>query len=601
LSYRRTKFCAVAFPRRAGDANDANEVFDGIWQSSKRCFQTPSWTMVLSGEPESAWAESAGGAQALFLHGEIYESHDHPATALLNRFQMGGADAVAHTHGMFVAIILDKQRDQILFINDRVGARPVYMRQFGAATLFATRLTALPRADLPIDAGMVSCYLANGNSVARHTPYAGLTTMDPASVYCLCAQGIDSKAHWIPMPPPEKQTAPDRVLEGEYAELVERSVRRRLFDAPDVLLALSGGWDSSAVLGALRYGAGAQKVDCFSYCLDTPLPGSDESVAERQAKKASCVHRNYLSYNGDFAANLRYSAHFGEGIAPPLDEADALVPVEAWVTAHQRPALFAGEIYPSQADIAVRDREGAMAAVWIRTLSSIAWLMPFLPARSSQEMQEGYQALRANVMTRVPETYGPRACQDFILTDQRFPHVFMPWREYYWRHLPVREPFIDNELLDFFGRVPTRLRRAKLLHRQACLRRYPDLFTIPRALRANYALDEAQQQRNHEGTVREMIGVPSRLDVLIPAETLIRLLELVVGNVHPNFQAQAATWIRRYVPMAWRLRATHLVDLSHSGMIGVSPAAVLRRLLVLRLALADQRVQFGCGDELKPA
>ena len=65
-------------------------------------------------------------------------------------------------------------------------------------------------------------------------------------------------------------------------------------------LSLSGGYDSTAILGILRYKLHMENVQCFSYIhSNKPSNDGDAYLAHKMANIAGYEHRMVQGYGGD--------------------------------------------------------------------------------------------------------------------------------------------------------------------------------------------------------------------------------------------------------------------------------------------------------------
>src|SRR5690606_13641632 len=132
---------------------------------------------------------------------------------------------------------------------DRLGIKPVYYWQSGAALAFASEIkafAALPGFSASVDPDALADYLAVGYAVAPRTIFAGVSKLPPASLLVWENGRVETRSYWSP------PTDVDHALSaGEWAERIRAELERAVADpmVSDVRLGafLSGGIDSSAV------------------------------------------------------------------------------------------------------------------------------------------------------------------------------------------------------------------------------------------------------------------------------------------------------------------------------------------------------------------
>ncbi|MDI6740097.1 MAG: asparagine synthase (glutamine-hydrolyzing), partial [Candidatus Edwardsbacteria bacterium] len=154
--------------------------------------------------------------------------------------------------GMFAFALWDPYKKRLLLARDRMGIKPLYYHDDGRRIVFASSLTAL-LADRSIDRAVslpaLNDYLALRYVPAPDTAITGVQKLEPGHTLVVSKGGVEKNQYWdIPL----------RLLklsEREARELVSQQLRRSIeshlmSDVP-VAAFLSGGIDSSIVVGAM--------------------------------------------------------------------------------------------------------------------------------------------------------------------------------------------------------------------------------------------------------------------------------------------------------------------------------------------------------------
>jgi asparagine synthase (glutamine-hydrolysing) len=156
---------------------------------------------------------------------------------------------------MFALALYDQQQDQLFLARDRFGEKPFYYTFHNGSLYFASEMKALWAAGVPKSHNMrmVYTYLANdlveNPNDQRETFYEGIFKLKSAH-YCLYSgnQQFNQIAYW--------QLKTDQRLDMSFTdaalklrELLETSVQRRLRSDVPVGTSLSGGLDSSTIVG----------------------------------------------------------------------------------------------------------------------------------------------------------------------------------------------------------------------------------------------------------------------------------------------------------------------------------------------------------------
>jgi len=217
----------------------------------------------------------AGGHQPLSDHtgtlwlvcnGEIYnfrelrrdlEARGHrfksgsDSETLIHLYAEYGDEFVRHVNGMYAFVLWDARRRRLLIGRDRLGIKPIYVRDDGHRLLFASEakaILALPGVETALDPAALQSYLQLGYVPAPQSMFRGIEKVPPASVLVVENGRRTTRRYWnVP-------AAVDRtVAEGEWIERIrarlEESVRMQMVSDVPIGAFLSGGIDSSCVVG----------------------------------------------------------------------------------------------------------------------------------------------------------------------------------------------------------------------------------------------------------------------------------------------------------------------------------------------------------------
>lgn len=173
---------------------------------------------------------------------------------IVHAYEEYGIDCVHKFIGMFAFALWDRKRRQLFIVRDRLGIKPLYYYLDDKRLIFASEIkgiladTSIPR---EIDYKGLNNFFTFGHSVAPNTIYQGIKKLLPGH-YLLCRDGkVEIKEYW------DLHYSPSQGLlsEEEYAkrayELLQDSVRLQLVSDVPLGTFLSGGIDSSAVVGLM--------------------------------------------------------------------------------------------------------------------------------------------------------------------------------------------------------------------------------------------------------------------------------------------------------------------------------------------------------------
>jgi asparagine synthase (glutamine-hydrolysing) len=189
---------------------------------------------------------------------------------LLKAYHAWGEDFVSRLNGMFALAIHERDSGRVLLARDRLGIKPLYLAQSNGAVRFASTLPALLAAgdvDTAIDPHALQQYMTFHAVVpAPRTILKGVSKLPPATLAVIDADGArrDTK-YWGPVfgTPDDARDLAAEEWQDRVLDALRVSVKRRLVADVPVGVLLSGGLDSSLIVGLLAE-AGQADLNTFS-------------------------------------------------------------------------------------------------------------------------------------------------------------------------------------------------------------------------------------------------------------------------------------------------------------------------------------------------
>jgi asparagine synthase (glutamine-hydrolysing) len=193
------------------------------------------------------------------LEGHGYRfSSTSDTEVVLKGYHHWGTDVVSHLHGMFAFVVHERDTGRVVLARDRLGIKPLYLAETPGRLRFASTLPALLRAgdvDTSIDPVALHHYLSWHAVVpAPRTVLNGVRKLPPATVRVVEADGTSREhRYWDARYErrPEHAGWSARDWEDAIEEALRVAVRRRLVADVPVGVLLSGGLDSSLIVGLL--------------------------------------------------------------------------------------------------------------------------------------------------------------------------------------------------------------------------------------------------------------------------------------------------------------------------------------------------------------
>lgn len=195
-------------------------------------------------------AELVQAGYAFFSHGDT--------EVILKAFHKWGEACVERFNGMFAFAVHDRDSGDVVIARDRFGIKPLYYAEEGKRIRFASSLPALVKAggiDTEIDREALHNYMTFHAVVPPpRTILKGVRKLPPATTRRIRPNGTTTdRIYWAP--PYERRAEDSGLSRDEWRdrvlEALRVSVRRRMVADVPVGVLLSGGVDSSLVVGLL--------------------------------------------------------------------------------------------------------------------------------------------------------------------------------------------------------------------------------------------------------------------------------------------------------------------------------------------------------------
>jgi len=207
------------------------------------------------------------GTITVVFNGEIYNhaeirrtlGDDHQfktncdTEVLVHLWEEYGTAMVEQIEGMFAFSLWDESREELFLARDRLGVKPLYYTSAGKGIAWGSELPVLLATGInrEIDRKAVYNHFTLGYTPSPQTLLQTVRKVPPGTSLLVTEEGISHNRYWdLPTVPsqngsvPSFQSAADRVQ-----EMLKSSVESRLMADVPVGAFLSGGLDSSSVVG----------------------------------------------------------------------------------------------------------------------------------------------------------------------------------------------------------------------------------------------------------------------------------------------------------------------------------------------------------------
>lgn len=227
---------------------------------------------------------------------------------ILAAYQKWGTDCLQHINGMFAFAIWDNLKKQIFIARDRLGIKPLYYYENNGVVIFSSELRSLMASDLvprKLNKNGLVDYLRYQTVHAPDTIIEGVKMLLPGNFLLLNTDEklkIIPQQYWSLSAPAEAAIGVKsyRQVCDEVYDLLYKSVQRRLIADVPFGAFLSGGIDSSAVVGLMSK-ASAKTVKTFSVTFDES-EFSEAKYAQLIAEKFKTEHHE-IKLTSDYFMN----------------------------------------------------------------------------------------------------------------------------------------------------------------------------------------------------------------------------------------------------------------------------------------------------------
>jgi asparagine synthase (glutamine-hydrolysing) len=220
---------------------------------------------------------------------------------LVHGYEEWGDDLVPRLNGMFAFAIWDERRGRLLLARDRIGKKPLYISERDDCLAFGSdaRSVLLACGGAPaLNEAAVAEFLFQRYVSAPRTLFRGVDRLPAGHLLTYEDGKVDVRRYWS-LP---RDATPQVVDPRELRELLVESVRLRLMSDVPLGVYLSGGVDSSAVLGLMRE-AGADSVASFTIGFDDPV-FDERPLARVTAERFGSDHHEVVVAADDFVDAL---------------------------------------------------------------------------------------------------------------------------------------------------------------------------------------------------------------------------------------------------------------------------------------------------------
>ena len=252
---------------------------------------------------------------------EIYNYHDlknelklkynfrskSDTEVLLRSYEAWGADCLAKLRGMFAFAIWDGPNSRLILARDRMGIKPLYYCSTKNTFIFSSELRAIQATTLvqtSLNTSGIFQYLSFGRIGSPETILNPIRELPPGHFLIANKDKIQIKKYWDPLNNANALNS-DTPINEQIGEILEDAVRLRLLSDVPLGAFLSGGIDSSAVVGLMANNT-SNSINTLSVTFKEKI--YDESKFSKQiASKFNTNHHELHLSEDDIINSLPFA------------------------------------------------------------------------------------------------------------------------------------------------------------------------------------------------------------------------------------------------------------------------------------------------------
>ncbi|HEX6823571.1 MAG TPA: asparagine synthase (glutamine-hydrolyzing) [Candidatus Sulfotelmatobacter sp.] len=239
---------------------------------------------------------------------EILQSAGHrfcghsDTEVLLRGYEEWGIDCLDRVRGMFAFALWDARRTRLIIARDHFGIKPLYYAKGKSWIACASEVQALTHCGLmaaEVDRRALAGYLAYGGVQEPLTMVADVFALPRGSWKEFDASGTvtgEGKYWEFPRLRRSAEVQPLSEIVEEGRVLLQKAIKRHLLSDVRIGVFLSGGLDSTAILGLARDREGGHPLEAFTVSFpDRPDDDECEAAQATAARFASPFNKCQVS------------------------------------------------------------------------------------------------------------------------------------------------------------------------------------------------------------------------------------------------------------------------------------------------------------------
>jgi asparagine synthase (glutamine-hydrolysing) len=303
---------------------------------------------------------------------------------IVHLYEEYGVACIEKLRGMFAFAIWDERTQTMLLARDRVGIKPLYYRLTDSSLIFGSEIKAIladPEVHVEVDPQMIGRFLTFLYTPGEETLFGGIRKLAPGHYLSVQNGKVQIGQYWdlrfepVAMSP---KRAEERLL-----DLLEETVELHMLSDVPVGVLLSGGVDSTALLGFAAEKT-TNKLSTYTIGFSGMGVTDERPYARQAATRYGTEHHEMTISSDEFASFLpQFVRHMEEPVCEPPAVALYYVSrmakdfVKVLISGEGGDEAFAG--YPNYRSMAWMERFKTMCGSGTALASAIVGLTAKLP------------------------------------------------------------------------------------------------------------------------------------------------------------------------------------------------------------------------------
>ncbi|MGD8781900.1 MAG: asparagine synthase-related protein [Ignavibacteria bacterium] len=237
-------------------------------------FEDKEWSLIIAAD--SRLDNRAELVKTLALEEELKDSYTD-SFLILSAFKKWGRECVNHLLGEYIVVIFDYNKNEMICFSDHLRNLPIYYYKNESVFVFATEINGvLAYPETPKRINKKKLAVASVYTIAQNfyntteTYYDKIYRTESASILSISPNNFSSKKYWEPSKLNKYKFNIDEEYFEQFRTLLFQSVKDRMRTVYPVSSLLSGGLDSSSIVGILLNIFNKEKKKLVTFSSITP-------------------------------------------------------------------------------------------------------------------------------------------------------------------------------------------------------------------------------------------------------------------------------------------------------------------------------------------